>query len=88
MTTPQALIYILQMRKLELKVIERLAQVYECHAQVTALRSMVPFPQHKDIKVPALVSNTRCDPRVCPRGFTQVQNENSSVMCTSSYLNL
>ena len=57
MTTPQVLTYILQMKKLELKVIKRFAQVYECHAQVTALWSTVPFPQHKDINVPALVSN-------------------------------
>lgn len=83
MTTSQVVIYILQMRKLGLKVIKRLAQVYECHAQVTALWSMVPFPQCKNIKVPALVSNARCAyPRVCAKGIHSSTKVKSAQLCT------
>ena len=35
MTTPQVHIYILQMRKLEFKVIKRLAQVYTIHGALS-----------------------------------------------------
>lgn len=59
MTIPKAGTLMLQMRKLRLKLVKRPAQVYECHAQVTALQPMVLFPLHKGIKKPALVSYAR-----------------------------